>query len=58
MTYKNYKEPGRVPTLREEVPEAARSVSADKERAEFLARAKAFDLLAEHCSDNNIPAIQ
>jgi hypothetical protein len=29
--------------------EAARSVSAEKERAELLARAKAFDFLAEHC---------
>jgi hypothetical protein len=29
--------------------EAACSVSAEKEQAELLARAKAFDLLAEHC---------
>jgi hypothetical protein len=50
MTYKNTKNPEEYRRFAKKCREAARSVSADKERAEFLARAKTFDLLAEHCS--------
>jgi len=45
----NTKNPEEYRRLAEKCREAARSVSAEKERAEFLARAKAFELLAEHC---------
>jgi hypothetical protein len=49
MTYKNTKNPEEYRRLAEKCREAARKVSADKERAEFLARAKTFEFLAEHC---------
>jgi hypothetical protein len=49
MTYKNTNDPEEYRRLAEKCRKAARTVSAEKERAEFLARAKTFDFLAEHC---------
>ena len=49
MTYKNTKNPEEYRSLAKKCREAVRSVSAEKERAEFLARAKTFEFLAEHC---------
>ena len=49
MTYKNKKNPEEYRRLAKKCREAARSVSAENERAEFLARAKTFESLAEHC---------
>jgi hypothetical protein len=49
MAYKNIRSPEEYRRLAKKCREAARKISAEKERAEFLARAKTFDFLAEHC---------
>jgi len=51
MTYKNKKNRKSTDASRRSGREAARSVSAENERAEFLARAKTFEFLAEHCPE-------
>jgi len=43
------KNPEEYRRLAKKCREAAGSVSAENERAEFLARAKTFESLAEHC---------
>jgi hypothetical protein len=49
MTSPNIKNPEEYRRLAKKCREAARKVLAEKERAEFLARAKTFDFLAKHC---------